>query len=201
MAIYNTGSVKIIVGNNTIVGNGTDFSTYVSAGDLFKLTNDNAWYEITAVNSATNIDLSASYSNSNYGNGVTLTGMSYQVCKDFTPNYSIPEMSEGDSGIRSIFTRSMRNIDSKLADLNASINNVASDMNNLDSNSVTATTLKARSYVEIGNNVYIFSGSKNTQASIESYCGSLAATKAGSLYLSESGSLWRFSDNTTATQE
>jgi len=68
MAVYNTGSVNIKIGSSEIVGNNTEFTTYVSKGYLFKRTSDSTFYEIAAVNSATNLDLTARYLDSDYYN-------------------------------------------------------------------------------------------------------------------------------------
>ena len=66
--VYNTGSVKVKTGSAVITGSsGTeDFITYASAGYLFKLTGDSSFYEIAAINSATNLTLTSRYSSSSY---------------------------------------------------------------------------------------------------------------------------------------
>ena len=66
MSVYSTGSCKIKAGASTVHGNTTAWTTYVEAGDLFKLTNDAAFYEITGVTDATTLTLNARYRNSNY---------------------------------------------------------------------------------------------------------------------------------------
>lgn len=61
MSVYATGSVNIKVGSQTVSGNGTDFSTYVSSGYLFKRTGDSTFYEVAAIVSATNLTLTGRY--------------------------------------------------------------------------------------------------------------------------------------------
>jgi len=66
MASYKTGSVTIDNGSSKVVGNNTEFNTYVSTGNLFKLNQDSAFYEVAAVQSATRLILSSRYYNSDY---------------------------------------------------------------------------------------------------------------------------------------
>lgn len=199
MAIYNSGSVNITIGSANVKGNSTNFSTYVSKGNLFKLNDDNGFYEVANVINATNLTLTSRYTDSNYqtarsenvasantatktysdtltntpviqnyvvitaserftdngagvltGNGspvgsgtidydsglfsITLgtnltatvnlsasyysgdtrNSMPYKIIKDFTPNYSLPELSLNDREFNTVFTKAMRKIDSAL---------------------------------------------------------------------------------------
>ncbi len=66
MAIYKSGSVNVVIGSSGIKGNSTDFTTYVSNGDLFKLDDDNAFYEVASVVNATNFTLTSRYADTNY---------------------------------------------------------------------------------------------------------------------------------------
>ena len=68
MAVYSTGSVRVKVGSNKVIGSSTDFSTYVKKGYLFKLASEAVFYDIAAVNTATNIILSSNYVNADYYN-------------------------------------------------------------------------------------------------------------------------------------
>ena len=66
MSVYNINSVNIKIGSSTIVGNNTEFKTYVSRGYLFKRTGDSTFYEVAAVNTATNLSLTSRYLDSGY---------------------------------------------------------------------------------------------------------------------------------------
>ena len=66
MAIYNSGSVNIVIGSAGVKGNSTNFSTYVSQGNLFKLNDDNVFYEVADVVNATNLTLTTRYSDSDH---------------------------------------------------------------------------------------------------------------------------------------
>ena len=69
MAVYNTNSVKVKVGSAIVYGNNTDFNTYASVGNIFKLAGENVTYTIAAVNAATRITLSSRYANTNEQTG------------------------------------------------------------------------------------------------------------------------------------
>ena len=210
MSVYSTGSVKVKVGSSTVWGSGTEFNSYVSAGNLFKLVKDKGFYEVAAVVSATKLTLTARYDSTadrsshaneavastntatktgytwttdyvpviastfaietasetftdngagvlsgdnggdgtidydtgalvvnfgatplstmnvsaSYTSGNTLAGMTYQIFRDYTSNYSIPEMGLNDINFPHIYTKGVRMIDSAL--FNASVNTVTS---------------------------------------------------------------------------
>jgi hypothetical protein len=124
MAIYSSGSVDVTIGDIQVVGNNTNFNTYVSSGFVFKVTEDSTYYEISSIVSATRLTLTASYLNSSYGSGAELTAKPYQIVMDYTLNYSLPEMSPNDTDISYIYTEAVRLIDSSL--YNASVNSVVS---------------------------------------------------------------------------
>jgi len=72
MAVYNTGSVTVKVGSAKVIGSsGVDFTSDVSAGDLFKLKSESTFYDVASVNNATSITLSARFANSNYNLNAT----------------------------------------------------------------------------------------------------------------------------------
>ena len=83
MAVYNSGSVRVRAGSAGIRGNNTDFVTYVSIGDLFKITSESSFYDVAAIVNATNLTLSGRYANTdqqtsrseNVASGTTATKM------------------------------------------------------------------------------------------------------------------------------
>lgn len=66
MASYSSGSAKIKIGSAIVIGSNTQFTTYVSANYVFKLTNEGVFYTIAAVYSATKLVLSSRYANTSY---------------------------------------------------------------------------------------------------------------------------------------
>lgn len=64
MSSYSTGSVNLEVGSATVKGNSTLFTTYISAGDAFKVNGEEAFYEVASVVTATQLTLSARYADS-----------------------------------------------------------------------------------------------------------------------------------------
>jgi len=66
MSVYNTGSVRVKVGSAEVRGYTTSFSSYISAGYVFKVTGENVFYTVAAVTNATKLTLSSRYANSTY---------------------------------------------------------------------------------------------------------------------------------------
>lgn len=115
MSTYKTGVVKLVGSSNVVIGTGTAFSTYVSAGYLFKRTIETAFYEVAAVSSATRLTLTTNYTG--VAAAVEVTGVTYQIVTDYTPNFDLPEMGINDVNFAHIYTKAMRLIDEKLQDL------------------------------------------------------------------------------------
>jgi len=63
MGAYNSGSVTVTVGAQAVVGSNTNFTTYASVGNIFKLTSENVTYDIAGITSATRLTLSSRYVN------------------------------------------------------------------------------------------------------------------------------------------
>lgn len=66
MSSYTSGSVNVTVGSSTVKGNGTSFTTYISAGDYFALNDTKTFYEIADIVDATELTLTSRYSDSDY---------------------------------------------------------------------------------------------------------------------------------------
>ena len=175
MSCYTTGSVSVTVASQVIIGTGTDFVTYGTVGDIFKLTDESVFYEVAAISTATYLTLNSKYQNSNYASDVTLSGMSFQVVTEYTPSKNYPEIGANDTNFHSIHTKSLRMIDS--------------DMKNP----------KADSYFQCGSHQYIFFGTEVTEAAVVAAATSVDASVVGSLYMSTNGKLWTFDSDTTAT--
>ena len=111
MSQYTVGNVTLVQNSATVVGASTDWVTAsnVKIGDYFKKQGENAWYQVTSVNLATNINISPAYA------AASVAGVSYLISRDFTPNYSIPEITGGDYDWHDVYTRAMRKIDTQLA--------------------------------------------------------------------------------------
>lgn len=71
MSVYSVNSVTIKPGSAKVIGNSTEFTTYIGQGDIFKISDESVFYDIASVNSATNLTLSSNYENSNYWGYVT----------------------------------------------------------------------------------------------------------------------------------
>lgn len=108
MGQYRTGSVTLFSGEAVVTGQGTAFLSNVAAGNLFKKIGESALYEVGSVDSDGQITLTSKY----VGSGES--GVSYAITKDFTPNFSLPEIGAGDRDWSYTLTRALRLIDTEL---------------------------------------------------------------------------------------
>jgi len=148
MSVYGEGSVSIQVGSATVLGAGTQFIAYAGKNYVFRVRHEDTHYIINNVNSATNLTLSAVYSNVNASVGDNFTGIGYQIVIDYTPNRRFPEMASTDTNMSYIYTRAVRMLDNMLSDtassnifqftkeVSASVTGVATECSNGD---LTAT--------------------------------------------------------------
>ena len=90
MAQYKIGTVNVTNGSAVVTGNGTLWLSNISVLDIFVVRDIVANYTILTVDSNTQITLSTNYT------GATATYQSYQIIRDFTDNYSFPEINFGD---------------------------------------------------------------------------------------------------------
>jgi hypothetical protein len=111
MAQYTEGNVTLVQNSATVYGASMDWLTAsnVRTGDLFKKQGENAWYQVTSVNLATNLNISPVYA------AASVAGVNYLIARDFTPSYDLPEISGGDYDWQDAYTRAMRAIDTQLA--------------------------------------------------------------------------------------
>ncbi len=90
MANYDTGSVNLTVGSSSVVGNSTDFTTYVSNGDLFRVSGETPFYSVADVVTATQLTLTGRYADSsqyssiasNIASTTTATSYSFTLTKN-----------------------------------------------------------------------------------------------------------------------
>ena len=111
MAQYKTGTVSVTNGSATVTGTGTEFSSNLTAGNLFTVEGDNVAYTIASAPTATSLTLTAPYS------GATATGQIYGVTIDFTPDLGLPLMSVGDLNTAAIYNEAMKNVDNEFNNL------------------------------------------------------------------------------------
>ena len=90
MAQYKTGTATVVNNSVTVTGIGTAFVANVAVGNTFKVTGENAIYQIASVLDDTHLTLSPAYA------GSTQSSVAYQITRDFTPNLGLSEISSGD---------------------------------------------------------------------------------------------------------
>jgi hypothetical protein len=105
MGQYRTGTVSVTAGSAVVSGNGTTWLTNVEVGDSFKVSEIDAIMDVQSVDSDTQITLTTPWS------GSTLADQGYQICRDFTPNLSLPEIWAGDRDWPFHLTQALRKID------------------------------------------------------------------------------------------
>jgi len=70
MSAYITGTAKVTAGSSKVYGSLTEWSTYLKVGDLFKVTSESVFYEIAAINTATQLTLSSRYVNTSFHSAI-----------------------------------------------------------------------------------------------------------------------------------
>ncbi len=105
MSLYKTGTVALTNNSNAVTGTGTSWLTEVAVGDSFKRTGENAIYSIASIPSNTSLTLTVVYA------GVTGSGLSYSIGRDFTPIEGIPETDASDPDMPYRMTTALRKID------------------------------------------------------------------------------------------
>ena len=85
MAAYQTGTVRVTAGSSKVFGTGTEWNTYIATNDLFQRTTENTFYDIAAVNSATQITLTSRYTSLSLQSAVASNFASVNTA---TVNYS-----------------------------------------------------------------------------------------------------------------
>ena len=111
MGQYQAGTVDVTNGSPIVTGYDTEWLTYVSVGDAFKVDGISAIYTINSVPSDTQIILSTNYA------GVTQNGVTYHIVVDWTPNYHLPEIWGADKNWWFHITQALRLIDTALLNL------------------------------------------------------------------------------------
>jgi hypothetical protein len=110
MAQYSEGNVTLVQNSATVLGASCDWLTAsaVRVGNLFKKSQENAWYQVTSVNTATNLNITPPYA------AVNASATEYLIVRDFTPNYDLVEITAGDLDWNDAYTRTMRIIDNQM---------------------------------------------------------------------------------------
>lgn len=108
MSQYNTGTVSVTNGSAVVTGASTAFSANVTAGDMFTVVGDNAFYTVGSIDSDTQLTLAANYA------GVTGSARPYTLVTDFTTNLGFPVPNQGDIETALVVKRAIEEIDSEL---------------------------------------------------------------------------------------
>ena len=107
MAQIRAGTVSVTADSATVIGVGTAWATTVDAGDLFNITGSSAIYQIIEVTDDSTLILSRTYK------GVTESGVTYSITRDFTPRHSLPYAGAGDD-VSAVLGELIRKLDAIL---------------------------------------------------------------------------------------
>lgn len=108
MAQYREGRVTVTQNNDVVAGTDTRWLSSADVGDLFLVRGDEVPYRIAAVTSDTSIRLNARYA------GPTETNTFYSITRDFTVNYGLPIIRNGDVDAVTMFAEGLITLDAKL---------------------------------------------------------------------------------------
>jgi hypothetical protein len=109
MSQYRDGTVSVNIGSSTVTGVSTAFTNYAQAGDWFHIESESVMYAVASVTDDTHLELA-----SNYAGDENLSGASYIITTDFTPNYSLPLVKIGDREWPVVLEKALTLIDSNL---------------------------------------------------------------------------------------
>jgi len=110
MSQYQTGRITTEQGTNKVSGESTVWLANVNVGDVFKVSGVNATYVVGLVATDTALSLTSNYA------GISVSGEAYQIVRDFTDNYNIPEVCIGDKDWPFHLTQGLRIIDQYLVE-------------------------------------------------------------------------------------
>jgi len=113
MSQYTQYTVSVTNNSAVVTGaTGTKFITKVAPGNAFKIKNDVVLYQVSSVDSDTQLTLTAPYK------GSTAYNVQYQVTTDYTPNFGFAEVNVGDQDWPvHLTTNTIRKIDQVLGGL------------------------------------------------------------------------------------
>ncbi len=103
--IYQTGSVNLISGSNTVTGVDTEFLKYVSVGGYFKKLGDKEIYTIIDISLNTSLTISPAYK------GLDANVVDYAITLDQTPNLGLPLINPNDPDASAMVNNSLLILD------------------------------------------------------------------------------------------
>lgn len=109
MAQYKDGRATVTQNSDVVSGTDTRWMSNVDVGDLFIVRGDEISYRVAAVVSDTSLRLSARYA------APTESNTYYAITRDFTPNYGLPVIRNGDVDAVPLFADALITLDGILA--------------------------------------------------------------------------------------
>lgn len=126
MGQYQTGTITLVQGSEKVSGESCAWITNgIQVGHTFKKRGEDAIYNIGLVNSEMTLSLTAPYS------GTSCSGEQYEICKNFTTNYSFPEIWAGDKDWAYHLTTALRAIDTAISNVSGEATQDIVDQGNI----------------------------------------------------------------------
>ena len=197
---YKIGTVTVTNGSAVVVGIGTLWLANISVGDRFKVKNIDTTYEITSVDSDTQITLTVNWA------GATLNTQSYNIQVDFTDNCNLQEIWDDDSDWQYRLTLNIREIDRKLKWLQDRVQHAytttttttSSTMSTTSTTSSTSSTISTTSSSSTASTTSSTSSTVST-SSTASTTSSTASTTSSTTSTTSSTTSTTSSTTTTTT--
>ncbi len=108
MAQYKEGRVTVTTDSDIVTGTDTQWMSNVDPGDIFLVRGDEVPYRVAAVISDFSLRLNARYS------APTETNTYYSITRDFTQNFNLPIIRNGDVDAVPLFAEGLILLDAKL---------------------------------------------------------------------------------------
>lgn len=105
---YRAGTVTVANNSPLVRGDGTLWLSAIEPGSMFAITGERVPYTVAAINSDTEIQLSAPYQ------GISKTGAFYLIQTSFTPQRGYPVPEQGDVDAILIVARAIQEIDADI---------------------------------------------------------------------------------------
>lgn len=112
--LVNSASVTTTANSNVVIGENTEFTTYLSQGSMISIGDSTVYYTISSVVSDTELRLTANFP-------TALVDAEFVAVSDFTPNKNIPLLNSGDLDTADILSEAFRRIDTAVASMDADL--------------------------------------------------------------------------------
>lgn len=173
---YRAGTVTVANNSPLVRGDGTLWLSAIEPGSMFAITGERVPYTVAAINSDTELQLSAPYQ------GISKTGAFYLVQTSFTPQRGYPVPEQGDVDAILVVARAIQEIDADIPEAGAGAR-LLDDLQDVAAAGATTGNVLTK----LADGSYGF-----TSPGILSVDAVNLGTTGGSLYKGKTGSTFQF---------